>query len=138
MFFFGTLMDPDLLALVLGHSIEGLRIERATVRGMRRVIVAGRTYPMLRPHPGGRVEGHLVHHLTETDRARLAYYEGSEYEVGTVTVTTESGQAVTAALYVCPPEIRAENRVWRLDRWQSLHKARSLTRIRHLMDGFVN
>jgi len=136
MFFFGTLMDPDVLALVLGHSLASVRIEPASVRGLRRVHVAGRSYPMLLPHPGGRVEGHLVGGLTELDRARLAYYEGWEYDVGPVTVTDAAGRTVSALMYVCPPQIEAENRVWRLDHWQSVHKSGYLPRLRLLMARF--
>jgi len=136
MFFFGTLMDPDVLALVLGHPLGGVRIEPASVRGVRRVHVAGRSYPMLCPHPGGRVEGHLVGGLTALDRARLAYYEGWEYDVGSVTVTDAAGRTVRAQMYVCPPQIEADDRVWRLDRWQSVHKGGYLPRLRLLMAGF--
>lgn len=136
MFFFGTLMDPDVLSLVLGHPLGGLRIEPASARGVRRVHVAGRSYPMLLPHPGGRVEGHLVGGLTELDRARLAYYEGWEYDVGSVAVTDRAGRTVTARMYVCPPQIEADARVWRLDRWQSVHKSGYLPRLRLLMAGF--
>jgi hypothetical protein len=136
MFFFGTLMDSDVLALVLGHSLSSVRIEPASVRGVRRVHVAGRSYPMLRPHPGGRVEGHLVGGLSELDRARLAYYEGWEYDVGAVAVTDAAGRRVIAGLYVCPPHIQADARVWRLESWQSVHKGGYLPRLRRLMAGF--
>ncbi|CCG41792.1 gamma-glutamylcyclotransferase family protein [Magnetospirillum molischianum] len=136
MFFFGTLMDADVLALVLGHSLDAVRTEPALVRGVRRVHVAGRSYPMLRPHPGGRVEGHLVGGLTPLDRARLAYYEGWEYDVGTIAAIDSAGRMVTAGIYVCPPQIQADERVWRLDRWQSVHKSVYLPRLRLLMDGF--
>jgi len=136
MFFFGTLMDADVLALVLGHSLETVRIEPASVRGVRRVHVAGRSYPMLRPHPGGRVEGHLVGGLTVQDRARLAYYEGWEYDVGPVDVADAAGRTVRAEMYVCPPHIQSDARVWRLDRWQCVHKGGYLPRLRLLMAGY--
>jgi len=136
MFFFGTLMDSDVLALVLGHALDTVRIEPAFVRGVRRVHVAGRSYPMLRPHPGGRVEGHLVGGLSADDLARLAYYEGWEYDVGTIAVIDAAGRTVIAGFYVCPPHIQADARVWRLDRWQSVHKGVYLPRLRRLMEGY--
>jgi hypothetical protein len=136
MFFFGTLMDPDVLALVLDHPLDRLTIAPATVRGHLRLHVAGRSYPMLVPHPGGRVAGHLVGGLDHDDRARLAYYEGWEYDVGPIAVTGPDGRTVTAEMYVCPPEVAADRRPWRLDRWQSVHKAGYLPRLRRLMAGF--
>jgi len=136
MFFFGTLMDPDVLSLVLGHPLDRLNITPGWVRGRQRFHVAGRAYPMLVPHPGGRVEGHLVGGLDPLDRARLRYYEGWEYEVGPIEVTDPSGQAVMAEMYVCSPDIEADRRPWRLDLWQSVHKAGTLPRLRRLMAGF--
>lgn len=136
MFFFGTLMDSDVLALVLGHPLDPVRIEPGFVRGVRRVHVAGRSYPMLRPHPGGRVGGHLVGGLSAVDLARLAYYEGWEYDVGTIAVIDGTGRTVKAGFYVCPPHIQSDARVWRLDRWQSVHKGGYLPRLRRLMEGY--
>jgi len=136
MFFFGTLMDPEVLSLVLGHPLDDLTRTPARIRNQRRVHVAGRSYPMLVPHPGGEVTGHLVTGLTPADRARLAYYEGWEYQVGPVTVIPPSGQSVQAELYTCPPEIRPDRRPWRLDHWQRIHKAGYLPRLRQLMASF--
>ncbi|MEE8559476.1 MAG: gamma-glutamylcyclotransferase family protein, partial [Alphaproteobacteria bacterium] len=75
-FFFGTLMDPDVRALVIGGPAPASRIEPATLAGFRRVHVAGRSYPMLISDALGRVEGCLVRGLDGRARARIGQFEG--------------------------------------------------------------
>ncbi|CUW38421.1 putative avirulence induced gene (AIG) protein(AIG2-like,11-111) [Magnetospirillum sp. XM-1] len=136
MFFFGTLMDEDVLAAVLGHPAAAGRMEPARLVGWRRTNIAGRTYPMLIPHPTGTVEGVLVHGLDERDRRRLDHYEGPEYRVGCVQVRTGGGNEVMADSYLCPPGVPGGREEWRLETWRLRHKRAALTRIRALMAGW--
>jgi len=129
-------MDPDILALVLGRRPEPATIRPAWIRGRRRVFVADRPYPMLIPHPGGRVDGHLLDRLGEADLARLSFYEGWEYDLAPVNVDTAPGRTEAAWLYEAAPSVRPDPRLWRLDRWQSLHKGMALARLARLMDAF--
>ena len=80
LFFYGSLMDRELLALVIGRATDGLSIEAATLHGFDRRRVRDESFPILVPHTGGRVEGVLVTDLTAADIARLQFYEGSDYE----------------------------------------------------------
>ncbi len=59
-FFYGTLMDPDVVARVAGGHRGPTPLEPADAEGFARVYVAGVSYPMLVPRPGGRVEGRLA------------------------------------------------------------------------------
>lgn len=136
MFFFGTLMDADVLATVLGHTADALRMEPARLDGWRRSAIAGRTYPMLIPHPTGAVDGLLVHGLDERDRGRLDYYEGPEYRVGCLMVRTRDGNEVMAESYLCAPGVAGGREEWRLETWRMRHKRAALTRIRALMAGW--
>jgi hypothetical protein len=137
MFFFGTLMDEDVLTVVLGHPLTALGLQPARLTGWRRVSIAGRSYPMLIPHATGGVDGILVHGLDERDRCRLDYYEGPEYRMGTVTVRTDDERDVLAATYLCQPDVVAGGREeWRLDTWRMRHKRAALARIRSLMAGW--
>ncbi len=122
MFFFGTLMDADILAIILGRSLPASGREAAFLRGWRRVHVAGRPYPMLVSHPGGRVEGLLVHGLGERDCARLSYYEGWEYVTEPVTVRTLSGKTLATEMFTCSSGILADTHDWKPDVWQRKHK----------------
>lgn len=136
MFFFGTLMDGDVLAAVLGRPVTPDSMEPARLRGWRRVGIAGRTYPMLTPHATGTVDGLLVHGLDQGDCARLDHYEGPEYRVGLLTVRRGDGREVAAETYLCRPEIMAGRDEWRLETWRLRHKRAALTRIRALMAGW--
>ncbi|KIL99699.1 hypothetical protein CCC_03871 [Paramagnetospirillum magnetotacticum MS-1] len=136
MFFFGTLMDGDVLAVVLGHPCAPQAQEPARLSGWRRVTIAGRSYPMLIPHATGVVEGILVSGLDETDRDRLSYYEGPEYRIGLLPVRLKDGREVTAEAYLGKPEVNASREEWRLDTWRLRHKRAALTRIGALMAGW--
>lgn len=134
MFFFGTLMDVDILTLVLGRPAAGR--EAAFLRGMRRVFVSGRPYPMLVPQAGGRVEGVLVGGLEDRDVERLAYYEGWEYVMEPVTVRTLAGREVATEMFAASSGVMAEARDWKLDVWQRLHKPEALGRAEQAMARF--
>src|SRR5262245_17440033 len=98
-FFYGVLMDRELLALVIGRATDGLRIEVATVHDFIQRRALNESFPILVTHPGGRVEGVLVTDLTAADVDRLKFYEGSDYE---------GSEYVLAALQVeCRGELRA-------------------------------
>ena len=126
MFFFGTLMDKDVLAIVLGRIPAAQDREAAFLRGWRRVLVAGRPYPMLVPQSGGRVEGVLVNGLSERECERLGFYEGWEYVTAPVTVRTLAGRVVETEMFTCSDGVLADNRDWGLDLWQRKHKPAAL------------
>ena len=133
MFFFGTLMDRDVRQAVLGRPTPEHALEPASLRGWCRRPVAGRTYPMLAPHPAGQVDGVLVHGLDAHDRRRLDHYEGEEYIVAEMKVISGRGGRRNALVYVCRPGVAAGRGPWRLRDWQSRHKRAALARIRAVM-----
>jgi len=137
MFFFGTLMDMDLLAAVIGRLPAAAAREAAFLRGWRRVFVAGRTYPMLIPQPAGRVEGLLVGGLDERDCERLSFYEGWEYVTAPVTVRTLAGREVATAMFTCSDGVLADNRDWSLELWRRKHKPAALVAVAETMARFA-
>ena len=80
-FFYGTLLDRDLLARVVGRRVPDARIESATLEGYRRLRMTGTPYPMLARESGGRVDGILVKGLGQTAARRLSNYEGHRYTI---------------------------------------------------------
>lgn len=136
MFFFGTLMDEDVLAAVLGRPAAPQTLEPARLSGWRRLTIAGRTYPMLIPHATGTVEGLLAHGLDERDRSRLDFYEGPEYRVGLLPVRAADGDEVSAEVYLGLNDVVASRNEWRLGTWRLRHKRAALARIRALMAGW--
>lgn len=73
-FAYGTLRDPNLLAVVLGHLFLGVR-RPAVLHGFRRKKVPGYDFPVIIPHEGGRIDGVLLEGLSTEDLANLDNYE---------------------------------------------------------------
>ncbi len=133
LFFFGTLMDPEVRAIVMGRQLPADAVEPAVVQGFRRVFVAGRHYPMLLAHASGWVDGTLVSGLDAETVHRLQVYEGWEYTLTPLRVRTASGQTVLAQVFMCPPHVAADRRPWKLTEWQRRHKRGFLPRAELLM-----
>ena len=131
LFVFGTLRDPDVLALVLGRA--GARTEPASLPGHAARTVAGRDYPVLVPEPGKAAPGALVHGLDAADRARLAWFEGEAYALAPCRVDAADG-AVDATVFVAAG--LPVDGPWHLDAWRARDKPGFLERARRWMDEF--
>lgn len=129
-FFFGTLMDVELLARVAGEPVAEHQIVPAEIAGFRRTGVVGRSYPILVERPGGRVAGILVFGLSRRARKRLDIYEGKNYRLTPVNVT--AGRWSVAAQYYAfvgaQSGLRSDRLDWRLDRWRRRWKRRAMRR----------
>ena len=73
-FFYGTLLDAQVRALVIGR--RATRLQPATLAGYHRVGIVGVSYPMLVPDSDGRVEGGLSPRLNRAAARRIAAYCG--------------------------------------------------------------
>jgi rSAM/selenodomain-associated transferase 1 len=116
-FVYGTLMDADLIARVIGRSIDA---SPATLADFRRSSLRERAYPGILPDDGHQVDGQLVHGLSTQELVHLDRYESDCYERWTVTVSTAEGPALAHA-YVLAPETRhlATGAPWDLAHWQA-------------------
>jgi hypothetical protein len=122
LFFFGTLMDLDVLAYVLARPIDLDDLEPAAITGFRRVGVRGASYPVLVPEAKGRVEGRLLHRATRRDVLRINHYESEEYRAELHQVATTAGEVHAAWLFLGLDGLEATWRPWRLADWQAQHK----------------
>lgn len=129
LFFFGTLMDDDVRAIVCGAPLP---VRPATLRGWRRPHVAGRHYPMLAPRPGGRIDGVVALDVAAEAVRRLQIYEGWEYELRPFRLQTAQGP-LAAHVFTCPPDIASAEPEWRLDVWQLRYKRAFLPELRRQM-----
>ncbi len=75
-FFYGTLMDSEVLRTVIGRSIPPSNRRPAVIGGYRRVYRVGAWYPILIADTESEVEGILVTKLTVADAVRLAIFGG--------------------------------------------------------------
>jgi hypothetical protein len=132
-FFYGTLTDPDLLALLLG-SVE---VEPAALAGWRRVALPRVPWPGIMPAETDRVDGLLTGLLGARRQRRLRRYEGVAYRVVTVRVA-RPGRAgargtVAAALFVprrLPDSAPDPASDWNILQWRRRAKPRALAAIR--------
>lgn len=134
-FFFGSLMDDDVARLVLGRSVVARDRLPARAEGFRRALLAGESYPVLLPRPGGHVDGVLTRGVTAAEHARIAWFEDGEYDLAEIPVAVASGERVPA--WVCLR--RAGTAVnpdseWSFARWQVEDKASFLELARGWMD----
>lgn len=129
LFFFGTLMDDEVRAIVCGRALP---VRPARLRGWRRPHVAGRHYPMLQQRPGGYLNGVVAEEVDSEALRRLQIYEGWEYELRPFRLETPQGP-LAAHVFTCPPTIAWAEPEWRLDRWQLRHKQAFLPQLRRQM-----
>ena len=85
-FFYGTLLDRDVTALVLGRRVPPQAYTAATLPGHARRRVQGATYPIVIADPLDEVPGAIVAGLSDRDVAHLAAYEGPGYRIAPLQV----------------------------------------------------
>jgi len=142
LFVFGSLMDPDLLSVVLGGAPDHLDREPARLAGYRRHRAEGEVFPVLVEDAAGRgwVDGLLLHGLTDGDLARILYYEGAEYAPHIVTVTAaprERRRRCRSRAFLSTGVLRDSGEPWELASWQSEEKPVALRLASELMTRFA-
>jgi hypothetical protein len=136
LFFFGTLMDLDVLGYLLEQPVDLDDLEAATITGFRRVTATGARYPVLVPEPGGTVEGRLLRRATARDIARINHYESQEYLAELRSITAGAGREVAAWLYLGLDGLAADDQPWSPEEWQRTVKPRYFTACDDWMAGF--
>lgn len=138
LFFFGTLMDLEVLAKVLARPVDPAELEPARLAGWRRVRARDRGYPLLLPEPGGRVDGLLLVSPSARDVARVRHFESGEYEPAPVTVERADGGQVAAEVFLAlEPVLASDGEPWDLAAWAATEKAALLARCAGWMADFV-
>lgn len=121
-FFYGTLMDPDVRAWVLGGRVGRRRLAPAVLRGHRRVFLRGRAYPVVVAAPGRAVRGLVADGLDRRAARRLAAFETAEYAARLRPVARADGAVLGARVFLAARRARPTGRDWSLGDWQRLHK----------------
>ena len=141
LFVYGTLRDPDVLTLVLGHAVDPAPRIAALAPRHRVVFFPQRTYPALVPDPTTVAEGPLLRDLSAADLAALDLFEGDEYSRKAVEIIV-SGTPERADVYWPEVPIQAGGPDWRLQDWTTRHKsaflaaeARNITELRRNLSG---
>jgi hypothetical protein len=121
-FFFGTLMDRDVLELVLARSVADDAFVPATLDGYRRVRVGKDSFPMLIEEPGGAVEGIVYQTRTAEEDARILFFEDFDY--GLLPCRPRTADGVVEAMFCgIDTAVEPSDEVWHLDGWAKRHKS---------------
>jgi hypothetical protein len=126
LFVFGSLMDRDILSIVLNRDPSDVVVADAVIRGFQRRRVSNEFYPVLVPRPDGTVTGRLVEGLSADDLERVHFYEGDAYELAPVTASTACGRRETANVFLDAGAIAVSREGWDFTAWQKHEKQDAL------------
>jgi len=134
-FFYGTLMDPLILAAVLRRPVDRLRLRPALLSGFRRVLHRSASYPVLIADPTAEVNGILASGLTARDVRRLVAYEGPGYRLATLPVRVAVGGTVSAGVFLPVHDEVASAVPWSFAAWQRQCRQQFLRQLRRSRDA---
>jgi hypothetical protein len=130
-FFFGTLLDDEVLQIVIGRVVAGDDTRPATLSGYRRVKAEGVTYPIILPYEGYEVSGQLVSGITPEEAKRLIAYEGANYDLVLRNVIASGRERPALAFVpVATGGLTALDQDWSYEEWQRDHRAGFVARLR--------
>jgi gamma-glutamylcyclotransferase (GGCT)/AIG2-like uncharacterized protein YtfP len=123
LFAYGTLMFEDILQLVTGCSLHGVR---AVLRDYQRFLVRGEVYPAIVPRRGEMVVGVTYSKLPDAAWKRLDVFEGEMYRCTSVSIEREDGGISQAQTYVVKPGFagRLTTTPWNPEDFEAGDKAR--------------
>lgn len=126
-FFYGSLMDSDVLSAVTGERIEPLRLVPARLSGYARLRRRNSAFPLLveTSDESESIEGVLVRGIGAAAARRLDRYESDGYVLIRKPVTTATGTQM-ANLYIPSRPGRATGEPWDFETWRRRHKRRLL------------
>ncbi|ACI98304.1 gamma-glutamylcyclotransferase family protein [Rhodospirillum centenum] len=136
LFAFGTLMDADVRALVLGRASPDAEARPAILPDHRRLRVAGEVYPAVVPDPGGAVAGLLLPLRSPHERERVQYFEGLHQILRGHTVRCRRDGPVTALVCASADTVQVGTEPWSFAAWRARHKAVYLSATAAYMAGF--
>jgi len=117
LFFYGTLRDPDLLAVVLNRPVKDIEITPAQLPGFEICAVKGREFPFARADEGCVADGILVSGLSPEDVERLIYYEGAYlYALEPVLLVVDAAE-IKAEVFVSDYAGWQPDGLWSLSAW---------------------
>lgn len=121
-FFFGTLMDRDVLQLVLEREVPSGALAPARLDGYRRVRILRDSFPILVEHPGASVDGLVFTSAGPEDDARILFFEDYDYDLAPCLAVLRTGQTVEAMFCGAEDGVLASDEPWDLPRWAIRHK----------------
>ncbi len=121
-FFYGSLMDRELLEAVIDRTGDHLHMQPAQLAGYAAETAHGYSFPTLVARDDGLVRGIVTHGLSDDDVARISYFEDTEYAPSLVEVTTANAR-VAARAYMSAGSLRSSGEDWDFGHWRIHHKS---------------
>ncbi|OHC80276.1 MAG: hypothetical protein A3G73_01710 [Rhodospirillales bacterium RIFCSPLOWO2_12_FULL_67_15] len=124
-FFYGSLMDADVLSAVAGERIAPSRLVPARLPGYERMGASSGVFPIIVADSGAveGVEGILVRGIGPAAARRLVRYEGQGYMLMKRPVTTADGRD-EAFVFIPARPGRSSGKAWDFETWRRRHKRR--------------
>jgi hypothetical protein len=134
-FFYGTLLDSDVAALVLGRRLPPAAFVPASLPGHARRRAKGATYPVVVPDPCREAPGVVVGGLSARDVARLAAYEGPGYRIASLRVRASGALTTVSVFEPIQSRLQPSGELWNLALWQRRHKRAFVGRLRRALSA---
>jgi hypothetical protein len=134
-FFYGTLLDGDVTALVLGRRLPASAFLPALLPGWSRWRVQGGSYPISIPDRKGSVRGAVVRGLSTRDVARLAAYEGPGYRISALKVRLRGRLTTVSVFEPIVSKLKPTAKSWDLALWQRQDKKLFVARLTKALSG---
>jgi hypothetical protein len=134
-FFYGTLLDRDVMALVLGRRLPPAAYAAAVLRGHARRRAKGASYPTLMRDPAAYVPGAVVGGLSARDVARLSAFEGPGYRIVPLQVLMGGGVTTVSVFEPVESRLKPGPDPWSLVLWQRRDKRAFVGRLRRAFSG---
>ena len=122
LFCFGSLMDWDVLTVVLGCFPTELSMVPAQLPGHRVAKLPHESYPMLVADEDRQAPGQLLIGLTESQLDRVIFFEGEEYQLSPCVVTLDNGSQQNALFFSEGIMPTPEMGDWDFHQWRNAHK----------------
>lgn len=120
-FFYGSLMDREMLEAVIDRGSSHLSFTRGALDGFVAELARGYTFPTLVPRTGSTVEGLVAHGLHDRDVERIAYFEDTEYTPVSQKIATDAGH-VAAKVFMSTASLVSSGERWDFMHWRQHHK----------------
>ena len=129
-FFYGTLMDMEVLSIVSGLSLTSMRLRPAILPGYRRVRVQDVQYPAVYASEDHSVEGLAVHGIPQPATARLRLFENDGYDLAVEPVVIGDSTNRKAALFAATARMNLTDEDWSFEDWRRQHRRHFLLRVK--------
>lgn len=123
LFFYGSLQDRALLALVTGRpDPETLALRTAALADHDVERAEGYVFPMIVQAPNRTAPGAVIDGLDATERARIAFFEDSDYALRGGDAIVD-GAVRPVAFFAPTAKLRSSGEPWRIEAWPKADRA---------------